>query len=149
MAQRGHRPTGCRGFTDEVQRRLVPAQLAGGEATRHEQGVVVLRLRAFPEPEQDRIDFVSVLKALADPVRLRILRTLADDRYHPCSVQEYELDLHKSTLSHRFRTLREAGVTSTRVRGREHAVQLRRDDLDARFPGLLGSVLAAAADIDA
>ncbi|WP_103348126.1 helix-turn-helix transcriptional regulator [Amycolatopsis sp. CA-128772] len=107
------------------------------------------RSPAFPEPEPDRIDFVAVLKALADPVRLRILRTLADDRYHPCSVQEYDLDIHKSTLSHHFKTLREAGITSTRVRGREHAVQLRRDDLDARFPGMLGSVLAGAADVDA
>lgn len=102
---------------------------------------------AFPEPGLREIEFVAVLKALADPVRLRILRVLADDRYHACSVQEYGLDIHKSTLSHHFKTLREAGVTSTRVRGREHAVQLRRVDLEDRFPGLLDSVLAAAGDL--
>jgi hypothetical protein len=42
--------------------------------------------------------------------------------------------------------LREAGVTSTRVRGRDHAVRLRRADLDQRFPGLLDALLAAAPD---
>ncbi|WP_199443783.1 ArsR/SmtB family transcription factor [Umezawaea beigongshangensis] len=102
---------------------------------------------AFPEPGREEIDLVTALKALADPVRLRIIRTLADDRYHPCSVQEYGLDVHKSTLSHHFKTLREAGITSTRVRGREHAVRLRRDDLDARYPALIDSVLAAAAEL--
>lgn len=103
---------------------------------------------AFPEPEREGIELVPALKAFADPVRLRILRTLADDRYHPCSVREYDLDIHKSTLSHHFRTLREAGITSTRVRGREHAVRLRRDDLDARYPGLLDTVLTAAGELD-
>ena len=103
---------------------------------------------AFPEPDRVDIRFVSVLKTLADPTRLRILRVLADDCYHPCTVQEYGIDLHKSTLSHHFKALREAGITATRVKGREHAVALRRADLDARFPGLLDAVLAAAADLD-
>jgi DNA-binding transcriptional ArsR family regulator len=103
---------------------------------------------AFPGPVVEQIELITVLKVLADPVRLRILRVLADDHYHPCTVAEYGLGVHKSTLSHHFKALREAGITATRVRGREHAVALRRSDLDARFPGLLDGVLCAAADLD-
>lgn len=102
------------------------------------------RSAEFPEPDGQRIELVTVLKALADAARLAIVRTLADGAYHPCAVEEYGLDLHKSTLSHHLKTLREAGITATRVTGREHAVRLRRDELDARFPGLLAGVLAAA-----
>ena len=98
---------------------------------------------AFPQPARGAIDLISVLKALGDPVRLHIVHRLSDDRYHPCSVSEYDLDIHKSTLSYHFKTLREAGITSTAVRGRDHAVKLRTDDLASRFPGLLTSVLRA------
>src|SRR5258707_14824452 len=102
----------------------------------------------YPEPLAEDIDLVEVLRALADPVRLRVVARLGDDQYHPCGVEEYGLDIHKSTLSHHFKTLREAGVTSTVVRGRNHGVQLRRADLEARFPDVLNSVVNAASDLD-
>jgi DNA-binding transcriptional ArsR family regulator len=98
---------------------------------------------AFPEPAVAEIDLISVLKALADPARLHIVQRLSDGEYHPCNVGEYDLTIHKSTLSHHFKTLREAGITSTAVSGREHAVRLRRGDLDVRFPGVLTSILLA------
>lgn len=99
----------------------------------------------FPEPAVEAFDLVTVLKALADPVRLVVLRRLSDGATHPCAVTEYDVEVGKSTLSHHFRTLREAGVTRTHVTGREHAVELRRADLDARWPGLIEAVLTAAA----
>jgi DNA-binding transcriptional ArsR family regulator len=105
-------------------------------------------INPYPEPLVEDIDLVEVLRALADPVRLRIVARLGDDQYHPCGVEEYGLDIHKSTLSHHFKTLREAGVTSTVVRGRNHGVQLRRADLEARFPDVLNSVVKAASDLD-
>jgi DNA-binding transcriptional ArsR family regulator len=90
----------------------------------------------------EQLTLVDVLRALADPVRLRIIARLGDDEYHSCTIEEYGLEIHKSTLSHHFKTLREAGVTSTVVHGRNHGVKLRRSDLDSRFPGLMGAVLA-------
>jgi DNA-binding transcriptional ArsR family regulator len=93
----------------------------------------------------EALDLVTVLKALADPVRLVILRRLSDGATHSCTVTEYGVQVSKSTLSHHFKTLREAGVTRTHVTGREHAVELRRADLDARWPGLIDGVLAAVA----
>jgi len=99
----------------------------------------------YPQPSADEVDLVEVLRALADPVRLRIVVRLADGEYHPCGVEEYGLEIHKSTLSHHFKTLREAGITSTLVRGRNHGVKLRRDELGSRFPGVLDSIVVAAA----
>jgi DNA-binding transcriptional ArsR family regulator len=98
----------------------------------------------FPTPPAEAIDLVTVLKALADPARLAVVTRLSDGEYHPCTPDEYGLALHKSTLSFHFKTLREAGVTATLVEGRNHAVRLRREDLDSRFPGLMTGVLTAA-----
>jgi DNA-binding transcriptional ArsR family regulator len=50
----------------------------------------------------------------------------------------------KSTLTHHFRVLREAGVIEQREEGTARLNSLRREDLDARFPGLLDAVLAGA-----
>jgi hypothetical protein len=45
-------------------------------------------------------------------------------------------------LSHHFKAMREAGLTRTLVDGRTHAIQLRRTELDARFPGLIEALVA-------
>ncbi len=55
------------------------------------------------------------------------------------------LPVSDPTRSHHPRVLREAGVTATRAVGTQRLVSLRRDDLDARFPGLLDAVVAVAA----
>jgi DNA-binding transcriptional ArsR family regulator len=87
------------------------------------------------------VQLVTVLAALADPIRLEIVRTLADGRPHPKTADVWRFDVQKSTLSHHFRILREAGLTRTEVAGRTHTIQLRRDELDERFPGLIASVV--------
>ncbi|GAA2244652.1 metalloregulator ArsR/SmtB family transcription factor [Promicromonospora sukumoe] len=95
----------------------------------------------YPSPDMTEVELVDVLKALGDPVRLRIVHTLADGEPKPKTVDGWGLDLTKSTMSHHFRTLREAGLTRTIVHGRTHAIQLRRDELDQKFPGLIEAVL--------
>ena len=97
----------------------------------------------YPIPDLDAVDLVDVLRALGDPIRLQILRVLADGEAHPKSMTEWGVDVQKSTMSHHFRTMREAGLTETLVDGRTHAIRLRRAALDARFPGLIDSLLAA------
>ena len=96
------------------------------------------------QPATGDIDMLEVLKALADPVRLLIVQNLADTEYVNCSIVSEELEVHKSTLSHHYKVLRESGVTSTLKNGRGRDIRLRREDLDARFPGLLSGVLAGA-----
>ena len=95
------------------------------------------------QPETEQIRLHDVMRALADDVRLRIVAVLSDGRYHTCNPDEFQTGVHKSTLSHHFRVLREAGVTSTLLKGRNNYVRLRIEDLEARFPGLLTAVLQA------
>lgn len=92
----------------------------------------------------ETVQLVDVLRALADPTRLRIVRILADGNPHPKTANVWELDMQKSALAFHFKALREAGITNTIVNGRTHEIQLRRMELDARFPGLIDALLASA-----
>ena len=99
-------------------------------------------MRSLHHPHVEEIALPDVLHALSDPVRLQIVRELADHSEQACSA--VEASVSKSTLSHHFKVLREAGITRTRVNGTHRLVSLRRDELEERFPGLLGSVLEAS-----
>ena len=94
------------------------------------------------EPVADEITLAAVMAALSDPVRVAIVRELAARGESTCGA--FELGVSKATRSHHFKVLREAGLTHTRAEGTHRHVSLRRDEVDARFPGLLGAVLAAA-----
>ena len=93
-------------------------------------------------PDVAEFELVAVLQALADPVRLELVRIL-DDADGAMSCGEIPLTVSKSTGSHHLKVLREAGVIRGQVDGTRRYYTLRRDDLDARFPGLLASVLGA------
>jgi DNA-binding transcriptional ArsR family regulator len=93
-------------------------------------------------PKTEDIEMPAVLHALSDPQRLRIVRVLAAESA-PRRCGSFDVDITKSTLTHHFRVLREAGVIEQRVEGTARLNSLRRDDLDERFPGLLDAVLAA------
>ncbi|MER5323145.1 ArsR/SmtB family transcription factor [Streptosporangium roseum] len=106
-------------------------------------------MREVSQPATEAIRLVEVLRAMADPVRLEIVQRLAVTGEEPCNAIGGDLDVHQTTLSHHYRVLREAGVTWTTVQGRTRLVRLRRDDLDAVFPGLLDSVLNGARHLGA
>ena len=98
--------------------------------------------REFPHPDLADVELTAVLFALSDPARLELVRGLAEKG--PQTVAEcHEIDpsVPKSTLSHHIRTLRQAGLIRSEPLGRRRLLTLRRADLDARFPGLLASVL--------
>jgi DNA-binding transcriptional ArsR family regulator len=92
-------------------------------------------------PAADEIQLTAVLHALSDPARLSVVRTLAAEGERACGT--FPLGVTKATASHHFKVLREAGITMTRLDGAHRYLTLRREDLDARFPGLLDAVLAA------
>jgi DNA-binding transcriptional ArsR family regulator len=103
-------------------------------------------MRELPHPAVADIQLSEVLHALADPVRLEMVQRLAENTGDEnCIGVTDGITIHKSTVSHHFRVLRESGITSTRVDGRNRYVQIRREALDERFPGLLDSVLNALA----
>ncbi|QPO20299.1 helix-turn-helix transcriptional regulator [Pseudomonas sp. Y39-6] len=97
-------------------------------------------MRAFKHPALQDLTLERVLYALSDPVRLEIIRYLADVPEATCG--ELDGGRPKSSMSHHFRVLRDAGLVHTRSVGTAHLNSLRADVLEARFPGLLASVLA-------
>ncbi|MER6996082.1 helix-turn-helix domain-containing protein [Streptomyces sp. NPDC000410] len=99
--------------------------------------------RELAHPTRDEIRLEGVLHALADPMRLRIVRELAAVR-EELSCSHFALPVTKSTTTHHFRVLRESGVIEQVYRGTAKMNGLRRADLDALYPGLLDSLLAAA-----
>ncbi|MER6776755.1 MULTISPECIES: helix-turn-helix domain-containing protein [unclassified Streptomyces] len=100
------------------------------------------RTLAHPGPTEIRLE--AVLHALSDPIRLSIVRDLAATPDElACSY--FDLPVTKSTTTHHFRVLREAGVVRQTYRGTAKMNGLRGAELEGLFPGLLDSVLAAAA----
>jgi DNA-binding transcriptional ArsR family regulator len=100
--------------------------------------------RQLPQPSVAELDLTTILGALADPAR-RAMLTAMDRGPQPfdCSANTWcaDLGLTPPTVSHHFRTLREAGLTSTLVEGRARIMRVRRDEVETRFPGLLDAVL--------
>ncbi|NED83830.1 helix-turn-helix transcriptional regulator [Streptomyces sp. SID11233] len=97
----------------------------------------------LPEPTVEDLRLETVLAALSDPLRLTIVRKLlleSEQFDHPCGW--FGLDRPKSSLTHHFKALREAGITRQRQYGLERRSHVRVDDLNTRFPGLLGLVAA-------
>ena len=94
------------------------------------------------QPPREEISLPKVLHALSDPVRLEIVLKLAGAGEVACGC--FGLDMPKSSLSHHFKVLRSSGVVATKREGKEWVNSLRRDDLDALFPGILDAVIAAA-----
>ncbi|MGI8803346.1 MAG: ArsR/SmtB family transcription factor [Solirubrobacteraceae bacterium] len=95
-------------------------------------------------PAADEIELSAVLHALSDPQRLVIVRALAESpSARRCG--SFHVPVTKSTLTHHFRVLREAGVIDQQEDGTARLNSLRREDLDRRFPGLLDAVLGAPA----
>ena len=89
----------------------------------------------IPHPPADAIDLATVMRTVGDPLRLDIVRLLADGRERACAAScPTALELPASTASYHLRLLREAGVTRTRAVGVHRLIGLRRDDLEERFP---------------
>lgn len=97
---------------------------------------------ALPGPGLAELRIEAVIAALDHPVRLRVVRCLgATDTEMTC--QQILPDMTKSSASHHWRVLRESGLVAQRRHGRYLYQRLRREDLDARFPGVLDAVLSS------
>jgi DNA-binding transcriptional ArsR family regulator len=88
-------------------------------------------------PPTEALDLATIMRTVGDPLRLEIVRVLADGRERDCGELQRLFSLPASTGSYHLRLLRQAGVTRTRAQGTQRIISLRRDDLDARFPGLV------------
>jgi DNA-binding transcriptional ArsR family regulator len=102
--------------------------------------------RNHPPEDLADVELVALLEALADPVRLEIVRQLAERS--DCSCGELELPIAKSTTTHHLKALANAGVIKERDQGTRKFLSLRCEEMEARFPGLLDSVVSAVKNPD-
>lgn len=121
----GADPSSGTAIADDVAQVAVPAR----ETIRH--------------PPKDALDLSQILRTVGDPLRLGMVRMLAERREMLCGGLGEALGLPKSTGSYHLRLLREAGVTRIRQEGTLRYVSLRRDDLEERFPGLVDVLTVA------
>ena len=107
------------------------------------EGGDLVESESLQHPERREIELPAVLHALSDPMRLRIVAELAEYGGER-SCNSFDLPIVKSTCTHHFKVLREAGLIRQQVVGTKRVNTLRRDDLEFRFPGLLGAVVRGA-----
>lgn len=96
-------------------------------------------MRELFHPNTEQLCLSTVLNALADPIRLQIIRNLANQCETTCA--SCNIDLPKSALSHHFKVLRESGLINVRIEGKQRFLSIRYDELEQRFPGLLNTVI--------
>ena len=99
-------------------------------------------MRTFKHPVPPDFILERLLYALSDPVRFEIVRNLAGVTEASCG--ELDGGRPKSSMSHHFRVLRDAGLVHTRNIGTTHMNSLRSEELNLRFPGLLDCILSQA-----
>ena len=103
-------------------------------------------VRPLFHPSVQDVTVEAILHALSDPVRVAIYADIVgQDCTHNCVAFSNisETPIPKSTLSQHFKILREAGL----IRGERHGVEMhnasRCAEIDKRFPGLIGAIVAA------
>jgi DNA-binding transcriptional ArsR family regulator len=92
-------------------------------------------------PNIQELCLTSIFHALADPNRRHVIRTLLNEEDGTemyCT--SFGLSLSKAARSHHFKVLREAGLIRQVNRGNSRMAQLRRKDIEMKFPNLLNIV---------
>ncbi|MCV7230383.1 ArsR/SmtB family transcription factor [Mycolicibacterium komossense] len=85
----------------------------------------------------------QVLAALHDPVRLEMVRRLKNNGA-PLKCSALYDGINKSTATHHFKILREAGLTERIIADGLTFQRLRALEVDAAMPGLLDSIVGVA-----
>ena len=98
-------------------------------------------MKQLQHPELENVPAAQVLSALADPIRLEVVSKLYNSA-EALTCSDLSLDHPRSSMSHHFKVLREAGIIRTHIAGKEHFNLLRKAEVEKRFPGLLASIIA-------
>lgn len=94
-------------------------------------------------PDAGAIGLDAVLAALADPHRRKVFVELAARPVEERLCSTFPMPVAKSTKTHHWRVMREAGLVWQRDAGNRLYIKIRREDLDARFPGFVDAIVAA------
>lgn len=96
-----------------------------------------------PAPAVPVAELPAVLGALHDPVRLEMVRRLSNAGA-PLRCSELYDAINKSTATHHFKILREAGIIERLTRDGNIYQRLRTGELETAIPGVLTSIVEAA-----
>jgi DNA-binding transcriptional ArsR family regulator len=102
--------------------------------------------RVLSHPQIRDVTVAGILHALSDPVRIAIVGELFKSAGGMNCVEttlKLKCPMPKSTCSQHYRILREAGVIASERKGVDLSSRVRAAELEARFPGLLASILAS------
>jgi DNA-binding transcriptional ArsR family regulator len=99
--------------------------------------------RHYRHPAMADVQLYDVLAAIADPVRLELVRELAHGAEHTAGTLAEQVGVSPSTLTHHLRIMRDAGMVRTRAEGVHRWTSLRMDELEERFPGFVWWISAA------
>lgn len=97
------------------------------------------RMKVYSHPPIEDVSLTTVMQALSDSCRVAILNALLEGGELACN--EVPLEVSKATRSHHFTILREAGLIMTRTEGTRCMTSVRKEEIEARFPGLLELVV--------
>ncbi len=87
-------------------------------------------------------DIATIMRALGHPVRLNILRILANQQQSPCCCADVteSLPLAQSTVSQHIKVLLDAGLIERQPRGTRNCYSVRHDrlsELGNAYSGML------------
>jgi DNA-binding transcriptional ArsR family regulator len=105
-------------------------------------------MRPLAHPAIEDVQLEGILHALSDPVRVAIFTNIAGaECAQTCSAfaEVNDKPIPKSSLSHHFKVLREAGLIRSERQGVEMRNTSRCLEIDKRFPGLLQAIINAHA----
>ena len=103
-------------------------------------------MRPLFHPSVEDVSVEAILHALSDPVRVAIYTDIVGQECSQnCStfLKVSDKPIPKSTLSHHFKALREAGLIRGERRGVEMHNTSRCAEIDKRFPGLIAAIVNA------
>ena len=107
-----------------------PVSVLGHRATVPPPGVNIAPKFVPALTEAEAVNQARLLKALADPTRLRILSLLSRHEGEVCVFEIVEsFTLEQPTISHHLRILRDAGLVDCRKKGLWAYYYVRRDAL--------------------
>ena len=99
-------------------------------------------MRTVVFPNIHKVPLSTIFYALSDPARLKIMKMLLEKKEAPCG--DCKMPVSKSTMSHHFKVLRQAGLVQTRGEGTWQFNSLRLEEIQERFPGLLDLIEKAS-----
>jgi len=100
--------------------------------------------RSVEHPALEKVTLQQLLEALVDPVRRAVVGQLARAE-SDLSCGTFDVQVARSTLTHHFNVLREAGVIRQYYVGTTKMNALRTAEMEQRFPGVLSALVTAAA----